>query len=652
MAHIYLVIPIAHSKTTPDQLDRHKILLKRTLLSGDSPRTAMMFLVSRLVELLAHLSKQPPEVIGIDPTTGDIFSIPGMHPLSHRDLFSRDSSIFLANASYLLETQQPYAEVIGMAHSSKLAIYRLGKALLCCAVYLEWLDVCDDRIQDFRNILIQLVAQIDTVAPISWASVPGASEVLPDNGNLPMAPSAADFPSVAMRDAPTAPIYLNTAFAELVDEATNDIPGDCGPEHLRQVFLAMRAQSSVLWIFNALVNTIEYRSGISTVDGFPTEVHLALTGACNIACTFCSYTHQIFERCFVSLAQVAHLDFLGYLMSLRLSSGLGEPTLDPHLPQIIEWLAHTYPHLGLNLFTNGITLGKNDLLNALIGRVRWINVSLNAATSSTWRDLCGQDLFARVCENLRTLHDCKRKHGVLFPIAHASMVLTKRNLSELPRMPALCRSLGIDRFTGFPFAAFNAQTKDGDADTFHLACANYDVIYAKTIREAQEHRVSVEIPLPERATQIAFGLELRAFYDFAGIESHHNPLALLVDNLNYKREGSAACPALWQTASISATAKTHAAGSGKHFLYPCLGPLGSLDLSRQTRFNFPDALEFLHLWNNPIYVKLRQAQHHPGGQVTVCDVCRCKDSRDPSNFAELSRLVVEWMAHNGIPTTG
>lgn len=646
MVNTYLVVPAIHRGASLSLPCKHMARLRRVLSLRASPRTAAAFLLGRLVEILAHASKEQPKIISVDPASGDIFSVPDMRPLSHRSLFRKGSIVFLANASCLLETQPPYASAISAASPSNLAIHRPGNSLLCCAGHLSWLNGHDDRAQDLRKVLMQLVTQKDASSEISWASLSGVSEVRPEGSDLSAAPSAEDFGPVAIRDNSTAPVYLNAALAELMDDTTPDVPGDCSPEHLRRVFLAMRELSSVPWIFNALVNTIEYRSGASTVDSFPTEAHIALTGACNIECTFCSYSHEIYDRNFVSPEQVVRLDFVRHLLTLRLSSGLGEPTLNPYLPQIIESLARAYPHLNLNFFTNGVALNRKGLIDAMVGNVRWINVSLNAATSSTWRDLCGRDLFARVCKNLRLLHDRKRERGVLFPIVHASMVLTARNLGELPNMPALCRSLGVDRFTGFPFAAFNAQTQDGDSDTFHQSRDDYGALYAETIQEARKHQVSIEIPLPERATQVSFGLEPRSFYDFAGIESHHNPLALLVDTLDYAKS-PLPCPAIWQTASISATSKIHAAGSGKHFLYPCLGPLGSLDLSRHTKFDFPDSQAFLRLWNNPIFVKLREGQRHPG-LVAVCDVCRCKDSRDPGNFRELDKLIVDWMVENAI----
>src|SRR5205823_2677458 len=101
-------------------------------------------------------------------------------------------------------------------------------------------------------------------------------------------------------------------------------------------------------------------------------------------CRFCSYAHDKAYSDYVTLEQISRLDFLPFLHTLRLSSGLGEPTINPHLPAIIEYLAKKHPQIDVNFFTNGTTLRRRGLIAALVGKTAWINVSLNAATAATW----------------------------------------------------------------------------------------------------------------------------------------------------------------------------------------------------------------------------------------------------------------------------
>jgi MoaA/NifB/PqqE/SkfB family radical SAM enzyme len=412
---------------------------------------------------------------------------------------------------------------------------------------------------------------------------------------------------------------------------------------MQQALLRQRNGSAVPWLFNALVNEIEYRTGRAVLDSYPPEVHLSATGRCNIECRFCSYTHQEAYSDFVTEEQVSHLDFLRHVHTVRLSSGLGEPTANPHLPAIINHLASAFPHLGLNFFTNGVALRRRGLIDALVGQVAWINVSVNAASRETWKELCEQDLFDRLTEGLLALRQAKLARQTLLPVVYGSMVLTAKNLNELPRMPSLCRSLGIDRFTGIPFFSYGYDFPDryGADESFHLCRDQYEGLYGETVEEARRHGVSIEIPLPADQKKTAFGLEVRSFYDFAGVEETPYRLGLLVDNLGYEEGGTPSCPQVYRTAYIGSRNRKHVASTGTHFLYPCLGPLAAVDFSTRTTFAFPGAEGFLSLWNHPIFVRLRGAPRSPG-LSPVCDACRKMDTRDPQNFAELDKLLKEW----------
>jgi MoaA/NifB/PqqE/SkfB family radical SAM enzyme len=401
-------------------------------------------------------------------------------------------------------------------------------------------------------------------------------------------------------------------------------------------------------VFNALVNAIEYRTQRPILDSFPPEIHLSVTGRCNIQCRFCSYSHDTAYSDYVDVGRLERLSVLRYVHTLRLSSGLGEPTINPHLSQLVEYVAAEYPHILMNFFTNGTALGRPRLVDALVGRVKWINVSLNGATSATWEELCEKNLFDRVCAGLGALLRSKQGRGELLPLVYGSMVLTTRNVRELPRMPALCRSLGIDRFTAIPFFSFSytGGQRYGPEETFHRCRDEYDALFEETVREAEAHRVSIEIPMPEGHKQASFGIEVRSFYDFANVEESLNQPGRLTEGLDYEAEDARHCPAIWSIAYIGSTNRRHQATSGTHYLYPCLGPLGTVDFSTRTAFDFPDAAGFMDLWNSPTFVKLRVGQRW-AGISPVCDACRRMDSRDPSNFPGLEKLLEEWKPQAG-----
>jgi MoaA/NifB/PqqE/SkfB family radical SAM enzyme len=462
-------------------------------------------------------------------------------------------------------------------------------------------------------------------------------------------PATAGLKDRISRPSPIAPVYLNAALAELCYEPADTGPADGSLERLRQAFLAQRERSAAPWVFNMLANEIEYRMGKATLDSLPPEIHLSLTGRCNIECKFCHYAHARAYNDYVNVERIAALDALRYAHTLRLSSGIGEPTINPHLKEIVEYLADAYPQLQLNFFTNGTALNRRGLTDALVYNTAWINVSLNAATRSTWQELCEKDMFERLRSNLKDLHRAKRERGAVQPIVYGSMVLNSKNVRELPRMPELCRSLGIDRFTGIPFFSLGYDYADryGAAETFHHCRDTYDGLYDETLREAQRQRVSVELPMPSSRRQTAFGLETRGFYDFAGIEETPGRLSALIDDAGWMPDATGNCHHIWRTAYIGSTDRTQALPNA-HYLYPCLGPLARVDFSTRTTFNFPDLRGFRETWNSPVLVRLRAAQTR-AGLSKVCDACRNTDSRDPENFARMQELLKEWQGTDAVP---
>jgi molybdenum cofactor biosynthesis enzyme MoaA len=604
-----------------------------------------LVLLERIKELASAICGSQAQMLTVDSRTCSIRTFGEGRILSISELFSDCSTILLANPSFLLTTSPPVVGLLEAARSGSLAlrVADSSHALYAFAVTRQVaLQV------DLERAITHLASYGKTADMQCWAAQPNVKVVQPSCGSVDNSPATSGLKDQIRRPSPISPIYLNTALAELFYEPVDIGPVKMSMERLRQALLAQRERSSVPWIFNTLVNEIEYRMGRPILDSFPPEIHLSVTGRCNIECKFCHYTHEQAYSDYVDVDRIAKLDVFRYLHTLRLSSGIGEPTLNPHLPDIIEYVASEFPQIAMNFFTNGTTLNRRGLIDALVYKTDWINVSLNAATRKTWRDLCEKDMFDRLCSNLRDLHRAKRERGAVQPIVYGSMVLTSKNIHELPRMPKLCRSLGIDRFTGIPFFSLGCHyaNRYGAAEAFHHCRDNYDQLYRETIREAQTHRVSIEIPMPANQKQVAFGLETRAFYDFAGIEETPDSLSALINGPDRPSAGMNNCNHIWRTAYIGSTDRNLALPEA-HYLYPCLGPLANIDFSTQTSFDFPDIQGFREIWNNPVFVKLRAAQRY-AGISKVCDFCRQTDSRDPNNFNQIEELLKEWRAESPV----
>ena len=596
--------------------------------------------VERIKTLASSIWGDDFGMLTIDPKTSQARTFGRNGGIDLSRLFREKEVIFFVNPSFLLLPEHPMEEMLTAAQNHHIALRtkHCGRSLYAIAVNRSMIG------HPLLNHALSCLGAYEDLMPEIALSQHDKVKFVHGGrfGEHELSPAVEGILSLNGKRSPVSPLYLNKALLEVLYFPVDTAQINGSPERMRQALLAQREHSTVPWIFNVLINQIEFRMGKVVMDSFPPEVHLSMTGRCNIECRFCSYTHDKAKDDHVGIAQIQNLDFLEHLHTVRLSSGLGEPTINANLGAIVEYLATEFPHIDINFSTNGVPLNSKGVLEHLINKVKYINISLNAATRRTWKALCRRDLFDSVCFNLKQLQGAKRKAGALLPLVYGSIVLTAKNICELPDMPELCRSLGIDRFTGIPFFAFNYNQLDkyGPADTLHQCYNEYESVYEQTIEEARRHRVSIEIPVPQNKKRVRFGVEVRGFYDFAGIEEPPPRLDTLVDDLRYEAPNRKACPEVWKIAYITNTHIDSFNRAATHYLYPCLGPLSAVDFSMKTPFRFPARDVFLQLWNSPLHKRLRNAQS-VSGVSRICDLCRKIDSRDPSHFKKLEGLLNE-----------
>ncbi len=590
----------------------------------------------------------PVSVLAIDPVARRLWCAETWRPLEISHL-CRGPLRVLMNAAFLLGDPPPIHELAEAARKESAA---LAAAPSTGDAYAFAFRPAAIDVEHLWSALRLLTARTDQRMDVEWADFAGVRQLAPATSWPAHSPALAGIGHVRGIRAFDAAPHVNTAVAELLTVPQDSGPVGGRPDRMARALGRQRSVSRVPWVFNSLLNEIEYRMGRVDPESVPPEVHLSVTGACNIECRFCAYEHRIARPEMVDVAQVARLDFLRFVQTFRLHSGLGEPTANRHLPALIEYVADRFPHVGMNFFTNAVLLDRPRLLEALVGRVRWLNASLNAADRTTWRDLCGADRFDVVCGALRALHRAKRAARSLHPLVFGSIVLTRANVADLPRMPALCRQLGIDRLSAFPYfgLGYHGPAKFGAEMTLQACRDQYDDLYWSTVREAEAHGITLEIPLPSTQKRIAFGLEARPVNDFARIESNEWKLGRFVWHLDYDAPPAQYCHFLWRSAGIGSVNRTMRAQDETHYLYPCIGPLSGLDLSERTAFRFPGGEDFMRLWRNPVFSLLRRAQREPG-LSPVCDTCRDTDTRDPQHHPRLERLVAEFARDHCAPST-
>lgn len=597
-----------------------------------------------------EIVKNPVSILGIDPNERLIWELTTGRQIDSYEFF-RNGIHFFMNIGFLLSDSPPIQNLVDSALSENIAFCgsKSTKETYAFACSFNGRQGSSFNLK-YAKRLWPALSHLTACHNDDSEKIGASWDMIKINNFIPIGKALFEnSPSMhGIKDTYSKPWrfssqYMNTAFKEIFSN-----PKDFGfvgtdPIYMVRALLAQCEVSDVPWIFNSLINAIEFRVGVIRPSSFPPEIHLSLTGDCNIECKFCGYTHNIARSNYVNLHQIDRMTFLKYAQSFRLNSGHGEPTLNKNLPAIIKRLSEKFPHLSLTFFTNAIFLDSPGLLDTLVGNVDWINASINASTKQSWKDQCSVDKFDRVCRNLRKLNELKRSKGSLLPLVFGSMVANKANFKDIPRMPALCRELGIDRFSVFAYFAlgYSNPEKFGPDMTLESNRNEYDQIYIDTLRNAREYGISLELPPLSEKARARFGLECRAMNDFANIERNEWPLDRFLGGIGFSEPHNRYCHFLWRYAAIGSTYSIGHSPYETHYIYPCIGPLSNVDLSRRTAFRFPDKEGFIALWHNPILTHLRYAQRE-SGICEVCDFCRHNNTRNPQFFKYLERSVAKF----------
>ena len=196
---------------------------------------------------------------------------------------------------------------------------------------------------------------------------------------------------------------------------------------------------------NAELNALEKKARAEVLRSFPPHVGLNLTSRCNARCVFCSIQpgeQKVKDA--ISLDEVKNMDWLRYVEGLSVWGGIGDSLMNRDFLPIVRYLHETFPHLRLDLSTNGIGLNEESC-QTLAQCLSAFNVSLNAARPESWEKLMRAKGFDKVCGYIARLAALRAAKGA--PGISLSMVLTRDNIDQSVEFVELAHNLGADKVT-------------------------------------------------------------------------------------------------------------------------------------------------------------------------------------------------------------
>ena len=185
---------------------------------------------------------------------------------------------------------------------------------------------------------------------------------------------------------------------------------------------------------------------------YPVYMEISPSGSCNHRCTYCAldfmeYAPRFLDKNILNLrlAEMGKLGVKGIMYA-----GEGEPLLHKDFPEIVA----TTKASGIDsaLTTNGVLL-DNSAAEALLPRLSWIKVSINAATPKTYSKIhrTRPGDFGKVISNLTYAARARRKHAYKCALG-MQIILLPENAGEVYKLAKIAKDIGMDYLVVKPYS--------------------------------------------------------------------------------------------------------------------------------------------------------------------------------------------------------
>jgi len=195
---------------------------------------------------------------------------------------------------------------------------------------------------------------------------------------------------------------------------------------------------------NITANRQSYERAAGIAGDAPIEAFFEVAARCNLHCQMCAINFDSRYKPRSGRPPFFEPDLFSRLRPIFPSLhraylfGLGEPTLNKHLPDFIRELSSHGVEVWFNTNATLIDDARAEEL-AAAGAER-ITVSIDGATAETYETIRRGAKFEAVIRGIRALVDAGRRHGR--PRVNLSFVAMKSNLHEIPALVELCAELG------------------------------------------------------------------------------------------------------------------------------------------------------------------------------------------------------------------
>lgn len=176
----------------------------------------------------------------------------------------------------------------------------------------------------------------------------------------------------------------------------------------------------------------------------PRELYIESTTRCNEFCDQCPRTH-LGREADRDITPDEVRQILGQLPDLErvVLHGLGEPLLNPHLPEIVALLRERNIWVLFN--SNALLLNERRGRALIAAGLSELRISLDGATPGTYARIRGvnQRALPLIIRNLTAFERLKREFGAEYPRTSLWFTAMRENFRELPQLVDIAAQTGI-----------------------------------------------------------------------------------------------------------------------------------------------------------------------------------------------------------------
>lgn len=202
-------------------------------------------------------------------------------------------------------------------------------------------------------------------------------------------------------------------------------------------------------------------------------IQIEPTTCCNLSCIYCD--HTIKKMSSIHMARELMnciITGLKYFKELRsvLIQGFGEPFLYPNLLPMVRLIRHTYPHISIQLVTNGMI--NTETIKEIIKYINTLYVSVDSLAQSYWSNVRMGGNIDTITNNVKMFCEINPNLKVII-----NTVLLRTNEKEIDDLVKYVYDNGLYGIQFIPLFSTN-QTTQG-VSSFPHAKKNIELIHKK-----------------------------------------------------------------------------------------------------------------------------------------------------------------------------